>query len=127
MAEWKSINGRKPLNSWLYDERDATLIDKIKDYDGDRSALVVKALEAYFEIPAEQRRDSVERLIEEIAALRSAINGLPSRIVNQVTTSLAGLVIRNRGNDNPGELDTQPVITNEELERRRENRRQNLW
>jgi len=119
---------RIAINAWLYPERDSMLIERLKDYQGDRATLIVKALENYLEIPADQRRDPAERLVEEIAQLRQAINLLPSRLLNQLTTSLAGLVIRNRGkDDDDSELDTKPVVTDAELKRRRENRLANRW
>lgn len=122
---------RVSLNAWLYTDRDQALIDAIARYvkqtNGDRATLVVRAVEVYLAVPEEERRDKTESLAQEIAFLREAINNLPSRLLSQLTSAFAGMVVRGKGKQDTSELDTQPVVTDEELAARRQNRRENKW
>lgn len=127
----KKAKHRVSLNAWLYTDRDQELIDAIERYvaqsRGDKATLIVRAVEVYLAIPEEERRDPAERLVHEIALLREAINNLPSRLLSQLTSAFAGMVVRGKGKQDTSELDTQPVVTDEELAARRQNRRDNKW
>ena len=119
---------RVSLNAWLYPGEDDFLLGKLEDHKGERSDLVVRALEVYFSLPASERRDPNERLAEEISLLRQAIQQLPNRLISQLTTLLSGFAFRGRGvGDDRSEMDTKPVVGEEELKRRRSNREEHVW
>lgn len=121
MDENDSKSRRIPVNAWLYRGQDDALIECWEN-EKEKSTVIVRALERYYAVPESQRRDPSERLLAEIVALRMAVENLPQTIIKQLASVWGRMSFRRDGDEPEEEL-----VSEDQLAKRRENRKKNKW
>lgn len=112
------------INAWLVPgQHDALIEHWTGTPKGDRSAIIIAALELYFKLPADKRRDPLHLVREDTEWLKDAMNQLPE-VMRQIITDLLA------------EMPSAPISSNghhsepteDELTREREKMmRKNKW
>lgn len=78
------------INAWLVPGQHDTLIEHWQGTPkGDRSAIIIAALELYFKLPAHKRRDPLHAVREDTEWLKDAMNQLPEVMRDIITELLA--------------------------------------
>jgi hypothetical protein len=128
---------RIPLRGWLVRGKDDALIEWWEGLGSNenKNQILVEALEMYRSLPPSQRRDPLRALQAEIVTLKRMIQDMSTIIGRQILDQMDAYMAKL-----PGKRleDTQPMIplelepeepkaTEEELRRRRENRRRNAF
>jgi hypothetical protein len=122
---------RTAVRGWLVPGKHTELIDKwTAEAPGEKNHIIIEALTLYYELPPNQRRDPLKQMASDLSALRRLIEMMPSALTNELLTKLGQVNPRTTlaaSRDNQIEDGGEELVTAEELQRRRANRRQNMW
>lgn len=78
------------VNAWLVPGQHDELIRRWKETPkGERSTIIINALELYFKLPASKRRDPLHQVREDTTWLKDAMNELPDIMKQMIADLLA--------------------------------------